>query len=436
MKKNGIIAISPLLVFIGLYLVTSIVAGDFYKVPITVAFMAASIYAVVIGGGMPLGKRIDIFSRGASTSNMMLMLWIFILAGAFANSAKVMGSIDATVSLTLNLLPANMILAGLFIAACFISLSIGTSVGTIVALTPIAAGAAESLGTDVSLLTAVVVGGSFFGDNLSFISDTTITATSTQGCRLSDKFRFNLKMVLPIASVVCAMYLFIGSSAVPVSDAAVNAAWWKVLPYLAVLVCAACGMHVLIVLAIGNLLTCVTGLLDGSFDLMSWIQSTLHGVMGMSELILISMMAGGIFAAISYNGGMEFMLRHISRRISTRRGAELSICSLVAFANVCTANNTVAILSVGGMARRVAEQYDIDPRRSASLLDTTSCAVQGLLPYGAQLLMASGLAGISALSIVPYLYYPMLLALVVLVTIIVRPDHSSSSSSSSSESNR
>jgi Na+/H+ antiporter NhaC len=231
------------------------------------------------------------------------------------------------------------------------------------------------------------------------------------------------------------MYLFIGSSAVAVPGAGVDAAWWKVLPYLAVLVCAACGMHVLIVLAIGNLLTCVTGLLDGSFDLMSWIQSTLQGVMGMSELILISMMAGGIFAAISYNGGMEFMLRHISRRISTRRGAELSICSLVAFANVCTANNTVAILSVGGMARRVAEQYDIDPRRSASLLDTTSCAVQGLLPYGAQLLMASGLAGISALSIVPYLYYPMLLALVVLITIIVRPDHSSSSSSSSSESN-
>ena len=207
-SKNGLIALSPLGVFIVLYLVTSIIAGDFYKVPITVAFMVSSIYAILIHGGRPLKERIDIFSRGAASGQMMLMIWIFVLAGAFANSAKVMGSIDATVNLTLSCLPPQMLLAGLFVAACFISISIGTSVGTIVALTPIAAGVAQQTGTDVAMMTAVVVGGSFFGDNLSFISDTTIVATSTQGCRLSDKFRVNSFIVFPAAFLIFAVYIF------------------------------------------------------------------------------------------------------------------------------------------------------------------------------------------------------------------------------------
>ena len=206
MRYKGLVALSPLLVFVSLYLVTSIIAGDFYKVPITVAFMIASIYAIAVSGGVPLRRRIDIFSRGAGTGNMMLMLWIFILAGAFASSAKAMGSIDATVNLTLHLLPGGMLLAGVFLAACFISLSIGTSVGTIVALVPIAAGIAQPIGVSVPLLVAIVVGGSFFGDNLSFISDTTIAATSTQGCRLSDKFRVNSFVTLPPALVVLAIY--------------------------------------------------------------------------------------------------------------------------------------------------------------------------------------------------------------------------------------
>ena len=330
----------------------SIYSGGVSNAPLLLIFVLAAMVAVVSLRGMKFSERVAIFSQGAGSKDLLLMVWIFMLAGSFAASAKDMGAAGAMVDLTLQFLPARFALAGLFIAACLTSLCMGTSVGTIVALMPIASGMAERTEMTVPMVVAAVVGGAFFGDNLSFISDTTIVATQSQGCRLSDKFRFNLKMVLPIAIVVCAMYLFIGSSAVAVQSVGVDAAWWKVLPYLAVLVCAACGMHVLIVLAIGNLLTCVTGLLDGSFDLMSWIQSTLQGVMGMSELILISMMAGGIFAAISYNGGMEFMLRHISRRISTRRGAELSICSLVAFANVCTANKTVAILSVGGMARR------------------------------------------------------------------------------------
>lgn len=437
--KRGLIALSPIAAMIVLLIVLSIYSGGVSNAPLLMIFVLTAMTAIISLCGMKFTDKVAIFSQGAGSKDLLLMVWIFMLAGAFAASAKQMGAADAMVNLTLQFLPARFALAGLFVAACLTSLCMGTSVGTIVALMPIAVGMAERTEMSVPLVVAAVVGGAFFGDNLSFISDTTIVSTQSQGCRLSDKFRFNLMMVLPIAIVVCVMYLFLGSS-VGSQAVVVNAAWWKVLPYMAVIVCAAAGMNVLIVLTIGNILTCITGLLDGSFDLMGWIQSTLLGVMNMSELILISMMAGGIFAVISYNGGMEFILSRITRRVHSRRGAELSICGLVAFANICTANNTVAILSVGGMARRVAEQFDIDPRRSASLLDTTSCAVQGLLPYGAQLLMASGLAGISALSIVPYLYYPILLAVVVLITILLRRNQPSaisdqpSSSSSSNES--
>ena len=402
-----------------LLIVLSVYSGGVSNAPLLLIFVLTAMVAVVSVRGKKFSERVAIFSQGAGSKDLLLMVWIFMFAGAFAASAKEMGAAGAMVDLTLQFLPARFALAGLFIAACLTSLCMGTSVGTIVALMPIATGLAERTEMTVPIVVAAVVGGAFFGDNLSFISDTTIVATQSQGCRLSDKFRFNLKMVLPVALIACGLYLFMGSAAAE-HTVAQSAAWWKVLPYLAVLACAAAGVNVMIVLAIGNALTCLTGIIDGSYDLMGWIQSTLQGVMGMSELILISMMAGGIFAIISYNGGMEFVINRLTRRVKTYRGAELSICGLVAFANICTANNTVAILSVGGIARRVAEQYDIDPRRSASLLDTTSCCVQGLLPYGAQLLMASGLAGISAMSIIPYLFYPMLLAIAVLVTIVVR----------------
>ena len=417
--KRGLIALSPIIAMVILLIVLSIYSGGVSNAPLLLIFVLTAMVAVVSVRGKKFSERVAIFSQGAGSKDLLLMVWIFMFAGAFAASAKQMGAAGAMVDLTLQFLPARFALAGLFIAACLTSLCMGTSVGTIVALMPIATGLAERTEMTVPIVVAAVVGGAFFGDNLSFISDTTIVATQSQGCRLSDKFRFNLKMVLPVALIACGLYLFMGSAAAEHTVAA-SAAWWKVLPYLAVLACAAAGVNVMIVLAIGNALTCLTGIIDGSYDLMGWIQSTLEGVMGMSELILISMMAGGIFAIISYNGGMEFVINRLTRRVKTYRGAELSICSLVAFANICTANNTVAILSVGGIARRVAEQYDIDPRRSASLLDTTSCCVQGLLPYGAQLLMASGLAGISAMSIIPYLFYPMLLAIAVLVTIVVR----------------
>ena len=419
MNKKGIIAISPLVVFVCLYLVTSIVAGDFYKVPITVAFMIASIYAVVIGGGLPLARRIDIFSRGASTSNMMLMIWIFILAGAFANTAKVMGCVDATINLTLTFLPANMLLAGLFLAACFISLSIGTSVGTIVALTPIAAGSAESLGMSVPMITAVIVGGSFFGDNLSFISDTTITATSTQGCKLSDKFRVNAFLSFPAAFVVLCLYAFMGSG-ISSDYKPEGIDILKVLPYITVLLTALFGMNVTAVLTIGVALTGVIGICSGSFDVYGWFKAMGDGIIGMGELVIVTMMAAGMLELIKERGGIDFIIKMLTRHVDGKRGAELCIAALVAVVNVCTANNTVAILTVGQLSKKIGDRFGVDNRKCASILDTMSCCVQGVIPYGAQLLMAAGLAGINPIGIIPYLYYPLTIGVITILAILFR----------------
>ena len=412
-------ALSPLGVFILIYLVTSLIAGDFYKVPITVAFMIASIYAVTVSGGIPLRKRINIYSRGAGTSQMMLMIWIFILAGAFAHTAKMMGAIDATVNLTLTLLPGSMLLAGLFLAACFISLSVGTSVGTIVALTPIAAGIAQQTGTSVPFVTAVVVGGAFFGDNLSFISDTTIAATSTQGCRLSDKFRANAFIVVPAALVILALYLVMGSDIHSPQDVG-EVSILKVLPYLMVLLAAVLGMNVMAVLVVGLVLTGIIGILLGSFDVFGWFGYMGEGIVGMGELIIITMMAGGLLELIKHNGGIDFLIERMTRHVKDKRGAELSIAALVSLVDLCTANNTVAIITVGGIAKQVGDRYGVDSRKAASILDTFSCTVQGLIPYGAQLLMAAGLAGLNPVSIVPYLYYPVAIGIAALLSILLR----------------
>ena len=417
--KKGLIALSPLAVFIILYLVTSIIARDFYKVPITVAFMAASMYAVLVSGGLPLRKRIDIYSRGAGTDQMMLMIWIFILAGAFANTAKSMGAIDATVDLALKLLPGNMLLAGLFLAACFISLSVGTSVGTIVALTPIAAGVALETNSSVPLMTAVVVGGSFFGDNLSFISDTTIVATSTQGCRLSDKFRVNSFIVVPAAAVILVVYVVMGQGITsPQTVPDINLL--KVVPYLVVLLTAIMGMNVMAVLTVGILLTGAIGMANGNYDLFGWFHAMGQGIIGMGELIIITMMAGGLLEIIRHNGGIDFLLERLTRHVSTKRSAELSIAALVSLVNLCTANNTVAIITVGGLAKHIGDRYGVDSRKAASILDTFSCVMQGLIPYGAQLLMAAGLAALNPASIIPYLYYPMAVGVAALLSIVFR----------------
>ena len=416
--KKGLFALSPLLVFITLYLVTSIIARDFYKVPITVAFTVASIYAIATMRGK-LRRRINVFSRGAGSPEMMLMIWIFVLAGAFANSARAMGAIDATVSLTLSLLPSQMLLAGLFLAACFISLSIGTSVGTIVALTPIAAGVATQTGASVAMLTAVVVGGSFFGDNLSFISDTTIIATQTQGCQPSDKFRVNSFIVAPAAAAILLLYFFMGQGIeAPTQIPAVE--FWKVVPYVVVLATAIAGLNVMAVLTLGIVLTGIIGLWMGAFDMFGWFHAMGDGITGMGELIIITLLAGGLLEVIKHNGGIDYIISLLTSRIHSKRGAELSIGALVSVVDVCTANNTVAIITVGGIARKIGEKYKLDPRRCASLLDTFSCFVQGLIPYGAQMLMAAGLSQQNPIAILPYLYYPMAIGIAALLAILLR----------------
>ena len=417
--KKGLIALSPLMVFILFYLVTSIIAGDFYKIPITVAFMVSSIYAVIIFNGKPLMARINTFSRGAATEQMMLMIWIFVLAGAFAYSAKQMGSIDATVNLTLSLLPPQMLLAGMFLAACFISLSIGTSVGTIAALVPIAAGVADETGLSIAMMTAVIVGGSFFGDNLSFISDTTIMATQTQNCRLSDKFRVNIYIVAPAALIILVVYLLMGQdTSAPQQIPTVE--WIKVMPYLVVLITAILGMNVMAVLTTGILLTGIIGIFTGGFDLFGWFGAMGKGILSMGELIIVTLMAAGILELIRQQGGIDFIIQQLTRRVTSKRGAELSIAALVSLVDICTANNTVAILTVGGITKEVGDRFGVDNKKCASILDTFSCTIQGIIPYGAQMLIAAGLASINPIAILPYLYYPFTLGIVALLSILLR----------------
>ena len=286
-----------------------------------------------------------------------------------------MGSIDATVTLTLNILPANMLMPGLFIAACFISLSIGTSVGTIVALTPIAVGIASSTGTSIPLLTAVVVGGSFFGDNLSFISDTTIVATSTQGCRMSDKFKVNAFIAIPAAIIILLIYIIIGGE-MKLNQPAGDVDFIKIIPYLVVLICAVIGINVMAVLTLGLTLTGIIGMSTGAFDIYGWMNSMGKGIIGMGELIIITMLAGGLLEVIKKNGGITFIIRSITQRIHSRRGAELCIAALVSVINLCTANNTVAIITVGGIAKEIGTRFGVDNRKCASILDTMSCCSQ------------------------------------------------------------
>ena len=418
-KQPSLWALSPLLVFLCLYLVVSLLVNDFYKVPITVAFLVSSVYAVCITKGLSLNDRILQFSLGAANKNVMLMIWIFILAGAFAQSAKDIGAIDATVNMALELLPGNLLLAGFFLAACFISLSIGTSVGTIVALVPVIAGISEKTGMDMAFMTAIVVGGAFFGDNLSFISDTTIAATRTQGCQMKDKFRVNFRLVLPAAVCVLGYYVYRGFG-MNVSQEAYTIEWVKVLPYLVVLVTAFLGMNVSAVLILGIVATGVVGLCTGSFGLFDWFGSLGSGMSGMGELIIITLMAGGMLELIRFNGGVDYIIELLTRRINGKKGAEMCIAALVSIANICTANNTIAIITVGPLAKDIATKYGVDNRKCASILDTFSCVVQGVIPYGAQMLMAAKLASISPLSIIEYLYYPLGILVMAMFSILAR----------------
>ena len=416
-KMPGLLALSPIIVFLTVYLVSSLLAGDFYKVPVSSAFLIASIYAVAITPGK-LSLRVNIFSESAGHWNIMLMVWIFMLAGAFAGSAREIGSIEATVNFTLNIIPARFLLAGLFLTACFVSLAIGTSVGTIVALVPIASGIAHETGLNPAMMTALVVGGSFFGDNLSFISDTTIAATRAVGCEMRDKFRANFMIVLPAVVIVAGYYIFKGMS-IETTSGVHHIEFLKLLPYLSVIILALLGMDDTLVLVLGLALNAVVGFATGSLDWFSWLSSMGQGIAGMGDLVIVTLLAGGMLGIIRHNGGLDYIMHSVVRRAHGRRGAELSIGLLTALANLCTANNTIAIITVGGIVNDISEKFDIPKRRAASLMDIFSCFVQGIIPYGAQLLMAAGLTGLATTQIIPYLYYPFAVGICVILSIFI-----------------
>lgn len=416
--RRGLLAISPIIVFLFFYLAVSLIIGDFYKMPMSVALLIASAWAVVISKGKPLTKRIEIFSRQAGSSNVMYMVWIFILAGAFATLAKETGSVEATVGLTLKYLPEQFIVPGLFVASCFISLSIGTSVGTVVALTPLAVEMAQMETGSIPFFVAVVLGGAFFGDNLSFISDTTIAATRTQGCNMSDKFKANVWITVPAAIVTLLLYLVFGYQVneVHISD---EFNPWLVLPYLVIIGCAVAGVNVTLVLSLGIAASLILGLILGypMLDLFSFMGT---GIDGMGQLIIVTLLAAGLLGLIKEAGGIDYILQTLSRHIHGSRGAQAAIALLVSVVNLCTANNTVAILTVGSLSKSISEKYDISPRKAASLLDTCSCITQSLIPYGAQTLLATGLAGISPADPWRYLYYPWALIVMVGISIIIK----------------
>lgn len=418
-NKKGLLALSPIAILLTIYLAGAFLAGDFYRVPITVSFLAAAIYGIFLLKGKSLNDRVKIVSEGASHPDIMYMIWIFCMAGIFAASAKAMGAVDATVALTMKVVPSNFMPAGIFIASCFISMAIGTSVGTIVALTPMVTVMAPQIGCETAWLVAVVVGGAFFGDNLSFISDTTIAATQSQGCKMSDKFKTNFLIVVPAALVTLFIYIF-GINTGEYAAIQDIHQWYKALPYLMVIILALVGMNVLMVLLLGILAANVMGVICDSMDSLSIFTAMGDGLASMMELILVTMLAGGVMNIIRQAGGFDYLIRVLTSGISSGRGAEGIVALLTVFTNFCTANNTIAILTVGSIARDLSKKYSISPRKTASIMDTASCFVQGIIPYGAQLLMASGLAAVSPIEIIPHLYYPMGIGVMLLLAILFR----------------
>ncbi len=418
-KQNKWFALTPLAVFLVVYLISSLVAGDFYKVPIASAFLLASVYAMAFCLKGKIEERVAVFSQGAGHKNVLLMIWIFILAGVFATTAKEIGAIDATVNITLQLLPGKLLFAGLFLASCFISMAVGTSVGTIVALVPVATGIAAETGISAAFIIGIVVGGSFFGDNLSFISDTTIAATRTQGCSMADKFKANIMIAAPAAILVAIIYIVFGLH-VNFTPAAQPLDFMLLVPYMLVIGLAIASVNVVLVLTAGIMANAAIGFAIGKLTWISWLGHIGSGIAGMGDLIIVTMLAGGMLEVIRTAGGLDWLIEKMTGHIKGKRGAELSIGALVSLANLCTANNTIAIITTGGIAKDIAEKYKLDPRKIASILDTFSCFVQGMIPYGAQILMASGLAGISAMAILKFMYYPVALGIVAVLAILFR----------------
>jgi Na+/H+ antiporter NhaC len=413
-------ALMPLGVFFLLYILTFVFTGDLQKMPISVAFLTASAVAIMFSKGGKMSRHIEIFCRGCANDTILLMIMIFILAGAFAGTAKAMGAVDATVNMVLHLLPETAIMASIFVAACFISMAMGTSCGTIAALAPIAVGISSQTEIGIPAMLGIVVGGAMFGDNLSFISDTTIAATRTQGCRMKDKFRANFRLVLPVALIVLGVYIFQGMNTVSaVESRSYTVEWIKVIPYVVVLLTALAGVNVITVLSTGIILSGIIGIFSDGFDVWGWTTAMSVGIVkDMGELIIVSLMAGGMFEMIRYNGGIDWLINKLTQNIRSKRKGEAAIAGLVSFTNFCTANNTIAIIITGPIAKQISDKAGLEKSRTASLLDTFSCFVQGLLPYGAQLLIASGLASINPMEIIPYLYYPFAMGIMAILSII------------------
>ncbi len=423
LKRGNFWALLPLLIFIVVYFITSLVLNDFYKMPMLVAFMVAALSGFLLFPSLNFHKKIDEFSKGAGDSGIMLMILIFLLAGAFAGLGKSIGAVQSTVNFALAYTSPSLLIAGLFLTACFISISLGTSVGTVVALAPIAVGVSESVPGTLGITLAAVVGGSMFGDNLSMISDTTIAATRTQKVEMRDKFKVNFWIALPPALLTFLLYIVLtpinnGMNMGQSSDYSLI----KIAPYLFILIAALTGLHVIWVLVLGIVLTFIVGVVTQSTDLWAGLQAMNDGMASMFELSLICMVIGGIVGLIKYFGGIDYILYHVSRLIKSSRGAELGIASLTVLVNAALANNTITILIVGPLAKDIADKHQVDTKRSASILDTMSCFVQGFLPYGAQILAALAAASvvISPFEILKHLYYPYLLGISTLLFILLR----------------
>ncbi len=417
-KKGNPFALLPLGVFLVLFVGSGIITGDFYKMPSIVAFLIAGGVALLFNRKVNLEEKMNVFCKGAGDTNIILMVIIFLLAGAFSNVAKIMGGVDSTVNLSLSILPSNLLVPGLFIIACFISVSMGTSVGTIAALAPIGLGIAQKTGIPVSLVIGAVVGGAMFGDNLSMISDTTIAAVRTQGCELKDKFKVNFLIVLPAAIITVILLAVITSGYTAIPNQNYEYELIKVLPYVLVLVGALCGVNVFALLGSGVLFAGIIGIATKSFDLLGFIEAVSGGIGGMYELSLLSIVVGGVVGLIKFNGGIDYVLYFVTSKINSKKGAEFGIAALVSVIDLCTANNTVAIVAAGPLAKDIATEYNIDPRKTASILDIFSSCWQGVIPYGAQLLTAAGVAGISPVEILPYLYYPGLMLVCGILSIV------------------
>ena len=416
MKKGKFSALLPLIIFVSIYLGTSLVMKDFYSVSVLVPGIIAVLFGIFTNRKRGLEKNIEIFCKGAGNSNIILMCLIFILAGAFAEVAKNMGAVESTVNLGLTILPKNILVAGIFIISSFIAISLGTSMGTIAAIVPIAMGISDKTNIALPLIVGAVVGGAMFGDNLSMISDTTIAATKTQGCEMKDKFKINFKVILPAAILVIVIYTFLGSGA-NTSVGQYDYNFIKIIPYLGILIAALIGANVIAILSGGIVLAGAIGFFTGSLDLKTFFTSISTGIGGMSELILISIIIGGIVEIIKENGGIDYVLNLVTKRINGKKGAEFGIGLLVSLVDACTANNTIAIVTVGPLAKDISDEYNLDSKRIAGILDMFSCAVQGIIPYGAQLMSAAALTGLSSFEIMKFLFYPYLMGISVIAFI-------------------